>query len=201
MGGSDHQRTTPGATPEDAPLPQFAFPGAAPAPVADERAESRRAPSVQPLALDIDLESFQAEDEVPSAERRRKRLGRIVIGVCAVAVAILGLGLARRAMAGGDDEPAAANAAPTAQAASASARDEATASGGAPSSGVPMVDVNALPAPRTGTILGPPKRAIVVDGVVVKGGRAIVTCGPHSVKTGKKARTVDVPCDGTVTVR
>jgi hypothetical protein len=61
----------------------------------------------------------------------------------------------------------------------------------------------AAPRSQTGTIIGVPKRKLVVDGAAVHGSVATVTCGKHSVKVGaaRAAHVVDVPCGGKINVR
>ena len=69
----------------------------------------------------------------------------------------------------------------------------------------PAVDVKSLPtaatAPTTGTIARTTSAKLTVDGVPISGVSAMVPCGPHLIKVGTdKARKLDVPCGGTLSV-
>lgn len=68
-------------------------------------------------------------------------------------------------------------------------------------SSMTTIDVRSLPvAPVVGTIVAP-SGALLIDGKRVRGTTAVVACGPHIVKTSRtKARPVDVPCSGVITV-
>jgi hypothetical protein len=79
-----------------------------------------------------------------------------------------------------------------------------------PSTSMPELDPSALPSapefvdakPTSGTVVGPARRKLYVDGKPIDANSAIVNCGKHSVRVGRaRAKTVDVPCGGTLTVK
>ena len=131
----------------------------------------------------------------PLAERRRWLLG--VVGTVAAAATALVLGAVIAEHFPRRDEPAVI-------AASARAPSNIGARPLAPPPPtLPTIDVRSLPTAMLGTIVGPARRAISVDGTRESGSTALVTCGKHVVHVGRsgRPRTVDVPCGGRVAVR
>ncbi len=68
--------------------------------------------------------------------------------------------------------------------------------------GVPVVDVAALPRAQDGTVTGAPGHRLWIDGALAASWQASVACGRHVVQVGSAGvpRTVDVPCGGAITV-
>jgi hypothetical protein len=156
----------------------------------------KSAPSLPPLASDVaDTRGPQLGPE--ERERRRRTLVRVVVGVVAGAIAILGIGLVRHAVSHDGDAASGPIVVTTLP------RDPPRpAQAAAPAASVPTVDVATLPRPTTGTIVHISKRRILVDGAPIRGGSTTVSCGVHTMKIGSaKPRPFDVPCGGTITLR
>jgi hypothetical protein len=181
--------------PLEAPLP--AVPHAAPAPVARDLAPAGPRPRAD--------SSLRVEWEEPAPPRRRAR-ALVAAGLLALVV-VLGVALARRgesrAIASqGHPESARLQAAPAAMTA-ASETSSRPLPASAANANVPMVSVDSLPRPSTGTVIGSPGHRLFIDGNVARGFSAVVRCGAHVVQVGSagKARSVDVPCGADVYVR
>ena len=139
----------------------------------------------------------------------KRRLGWVVVSAMIAAATILAAAAVRFAWRSGiDGGDATATVAPTtptqvppmprALPTTTTATDAAKASGA-----VPLVDIATLPVARTtGTIVAPPRSRLFVDGALVHGASSVVKCGKHSVKLGAaRARRVEVPCGGELSVR
>ena len=130
-------------------------------------------------------------------DERRRWLGWIVGTVVAAAAAlVLGAVIAEHFPRSG--EPAVVAASPRAP-----SKNDARHVAPPPPLAPPTIDVKSLPTATLGTIVGPARRAISVDGARESGTTALVACGKHVVHVGRSSRprTVDVPCGGQVVVR
>jgi len=121
----------------------------------------------------------------------RRKLGRYVVGVLAVALGVLVV--------------AAIEGLPPRRALTATAGTPAplTLAAAGPTSLAPAS--TPAPAPTVGTLRlddSAEGQRVFVDGVALSATAAIVRCGPHEVAVGSTGRTrsIDVPCGGEVTV-
>lgn len=173
----------------------------------DRTVQVRRRESIDAHALDLGgAPDSSLEMRWYAANERRKRLFWIVAAAVAMSGAILLVGLGRRAMAASEEELPVLSSVTVVGMRAPDAKPESTSESrmtNAPSPGaMPSVDIASLPVASTGRILGARGRRLVVDGVVVSGEAAIVQCGKRAIKVGKrKARMIDVPCGGEVTIR
>ena len=161
---------------------------------------------VAPAGTRARADSFpRIEWEAPTPPRPRAR-ALVAAGLLAL-VGLLGVALARRgesrAIASqGHLEPGPRHAAAATPAASDTSSRPLPPAANA-SGDVPMVSVDSLPRPNTGTVVGSPGHRLFIDGAVARGFSAVVRCGAHVVQVGSagKARSVDVPCGAELYVR
>ena len=122
----------------------------------------------------------------PGAEARRRSFIRLVAVIVSIAIVVLGVGLVRRGVAAAayvNEAPPVAIAAPP-----------VTAAAAAPAP--------PPPAATTGTLVRPAKKRVSLDGKPMRATSLTIACGAHSVKVGAaKAKSIDVPCGGTVTLK
>lgn len=207
------------------PLPAFAHVSAAPpqrvsAPpprlsAPPSRAEVRQAHSVAPVAFDVDVDlapppprrknladsTMQIILDLTRVPRRmpKRRLGWVVAMAVGVSVLILGAGLTRRALSSEDDTMGATLAAMVATQKSAAATPSPVIPKPTPA---PAATSPASLAPSpVGTVVGPTGR-VYIDGKQVRGTSAIVPCGSHKIRIAPatKAKAIDVPCGGDLTL-
>ena len=177
----------------------------------EKTVQVRRRESIDAHALDLDGLDGPPDSSLEmrwyAANERRKRLFWFVAAAVAISGAILLVGLGRRAMAASEEAQPVLSSVTVVGMRAADAKPESTAesrvvANAPPASGMPSVDIASLPVASTGRILGARGRRLVVDGAVVSGDAAIVQCGKRAIKVGKrKARMIDVPCGGEVTIR
>ncbi len=180
-------------------------------PVYFDAAPSRERPqSVAPFAIDLPPQRRRLDSTVlvraVSGGAEPRRLRGVVVGVLSGACLILLAGIARRATSGPDEPVVRAGASALAPGAFVASRAASPVASPAPSlraADLPEVDVGSLPVDPVGTIRGPSKRRLVVDGKLLAGSSAVVSCGRHSVRIAgaRKSRWVDVPCGGELRVR
>jgi hypothetical protein len=142
---------------------------------------------------------------IPVLDARRRKAGlawAIGLGLLAGA-AIVGIGL--RSAESKDSAQLLAPRAQERASVVATAPPLREAAGVNPGSPAPTLDVTNLPRAPVGTVslaASASSHRLIVDGVVVPSGSAVVTCGKHLVKIGSRGRRqiVDVACGGETVV-
>jgi hypothetical protein len=163
-------------------------------------------PPVNPHPFEAPPFRVPVISEIPRLPRPRRRLLRALAYAVFALVVGVGAGIAVQPPAPhvGAVEIATANVtAPPPPAAPAEAPPPAaTHIEAPPATGVPVVDVTALPRPRDGEVVGSPGHRLWIDGTLAAAWRATVSCGRHVVQVGSAgaARTVDVPCGESLNV-
>jgi len=124
----------------------------------------------------------------PGAQARRRGFIRLVAVIVSIAIVVLGVGLVRRGVAAA----AYVNEAPLPVATATPLAPPAIAAPAPP----------AAPPATTGTITRPAQKRVAIDGAPMRATSLTLACGAHSVKVGAaKAKTLDVPCGGTLTLK
>jgi hypothetical protein len=201
--------------PPSAPPPRYSAPPPAinaPAVYDAPVYESRNAPSVAPVEVDIDMGDFAAAPrprQKPVADSTmqiildltrvplrtpKRRLGWVVALTVGIAVIILGVGVTKRAMSNADEETRATLASMVAP-----QKPTTTSTPQAPTPPKPTPAATQTPASTStvGTLIGPAGR-VYIDGKKLQGSSAIVPCGSHKIRIAPSLKTtaMDVPCGG-----
>jgi hypothetical protein len=165
------------------------------------------APSTAGMTFDLCDQLEPEPPELPAVPDERRRLLGWFVGTVVAAAAALVVGAIAAEHFPRGPERAEATASPASPASPPAVRPTAAATpaqaaASLPAS-LPTIAVASLPTAMLGTIVGPARRSMVVDGTREPSSRAVVTCGKHLVQLGrsKKPRTVDVPCGGEISVR